>query len=254
MLVGVLIVIAVSIALARMEPAAPTVERATVLVDTVKRGSIIRQDRGLGTLVPEDTRWLPHEPMGASSGSFCGPEQQVEPDTVILELSNPQRRAGGAQREAGAAFRRSRARKPARTARKRVADPGVADRRDRGRVRAGPHAGRGRRGSGQRAADLGDHAQAVAAQGRNAQETVGFRGCSGSRPPNNRSTARLRVQQAAVDQARAVSDLQASRLAALKVTPGFSGVLQQVPVEVGQRWPRRRTSPGSPIRAVSRPS
>ena len=57
--IGVLIVIAVSIALARMEPAAPTVERATVLTDTVKRGSIIRQHRGLGTLVPEDTRWLP---------------------------------------------------------------------------------------------------------------------------------------------------------------------------------------------------
>ena len=46
--VGVLIVIAVSIALARMEPAAPTVERATVLVDTVKRGSIVRQHREIG--------------------------------------------------------------------------------------------------------------------------------------------------------------------------------------------------------------
>jgi HlyD family secretion protein len=47
--------------------------------------------------------------------------------------------------------------------------------------------------------------------------------------------ARIRVQQAAVDQAKAIADLQESRLAALKVTPGFSGVLQQVPVEVGQR-------------------
>ena len=47
--------------------------------------------------------------------------------------------------------------------------------------------------------------------------------------------ARIRVQQAAVDQARAISSLQESRIAALKVTPGFSGVLQQVPVEVGQR-------------------
>src|SRR6185503_18549453 len=47
--------------------------------------------------------------------------------------------------------------------------------------------------------------------------------------------ARTRVQQAAVDQARAVSDLQQSRLADLKVRPGFAGVLQQVPVEVGQR-------------------
>ena len=62
--VGVLIVVAVSIALARMEPAAPTVDQATVLTDTVKRGSIIRQNRGLGTLVPEDTRWLPSRTNG----------------------------------------------------------------------------------------------------------------------------------------------------------------------------------------------
>ena len=57
--VGGLAVVAASVALARMEPAAPSVERATVLEDTVKRGSLVRQVRGLGTLVPEDTRWLP---------------------------------------------------------------------------------------------------------------------------------------------------------------------------------------------------
>ena len=61
---GVLVVIAVSIALARMEPAAPNVERATVLVDTVKRGSIIRQVRGLGTLVPVDIRWIAARTQG----------------------------------------------------------------------------------------------------------------------------------------------------------------------------------------------
>ena len=74
--VGVIIVIGVSIALARMEPAAPNVERATVLVDTVKRGSIIRQVRGLGTLVPEDTRWLPRRPTDGSNGSCSGPARR----------------------------------------------------------------------------------------------------------------------------------------------------------------------------------
>jgi len=60
--------------------------------------------------------------------------------------------------------------------------------------------------------------------------------------------ARVRVQEAAVSQARAVSDLQASRMAALKVTPGFSGVLQQVPVEVGQR-----VGPGANLARVADP-
>src|SRR5215204_5534828 len=88
--VGVLIVIGVSIALARMEPAAPNVERDTVLVDTVKRGSIIRQVRGLGTLVPEDTRWLPATTDGRVDRILLRPGAQVRADSVILELSNPQ--------------------------------------------------------------------------------------------------------------------------------------------------------------------
>src|SRR5678815_4349534 len=88
--IGVIIVIGVSIALARMEPAAPTVERATVLVDTVKRGSIIRQHRGLGTLVPEDTRWLPSRTNGRVERILLRPGADVEPNTVILELGNPE--------------------------------------------------------------------------------------------------------------------------------------------------------------------
>lgn len=61
---------------------------------------------------------------------------------------------------------------------------------------------------------------------------------------NDSIDARTLVQQAAVDQARAVAELHQSRLAALKVTPGFAGVLQQVPVEVGQTR-RPRPKPGA---------
>jgi HlyD family secretion protein len=60
---------------------------------------------------------------------------------------------------------------------------------------------------------------------------------------------RVRVQQAAVDQAQAISQLQQSRLAALKVSPGFSGVLQQVPVDVGQR-----VAPGQNLARVADPA
>ena len=89
-LVGVVAVIAVSLALARMEPAAPNVDRAVVLTDTVKRGSIIRQVRGLGTLVPEDTRWLPSTTDGRVERILLRPGAQVGPNSIILELSNPQ--------------------------------------------------------------------------------------------------------------------------------------------------------------------
>src|SRR5215218_4421016 len=88
--VGVLVVIAVSVALARMEPAAPTVDRGVVLTDTVKRGSIIRQVRGVGTLVPEDTRWIPAVTEGRVEKILLRPGAEVTADSVILELSNPQ--------------------------------------------------------------------------------------------------------------------------------------------------------------------
>src|SRR6187399_1636203 len=87
---ALLLVIALSAALARMEPAAPAVERSTVLTDTVKRGSIVRQVRGVGTLVPEDTRWIPAVTDGRIERILLRPGAQVTADSVILELSNPQ--------------------------------------------------------------------------------------------------------------------------------------------------------------------
>jgi len=55
---GLLAVVLVSVGLSHLKPAAPSVERATVWIDTVKRGPMLRQVRGLGTLVPEEIRRL----------------------------------------------------------------------------------------------------------------------------------------------------------------------------------------------------
>ena len=81
-----------SVVLARLKPAAPTVERATVWVDTVKRGPMVRQVRGLGTLVPVDEarRWVPASTQGRVEKIIMRPGVQVTPDTVVLELSDPQ--------------------------------------------------------------------------------------------------------------------------------------------------------------------
>ena len=82
-------VLLVTLGLSRLKPAAPTVERATVLVDTVKRGELLRQVRGLGTLVPEEIRWIPAQ-RGRVERIVLQPGTEVKPDTVILELSNPE--------------------------------------------------------------------------------------------------------------------------------------------------------------------
>ena len=61
---GIIVVSVVSYVLANLEPAAPVVEAGTVWEDTVKRGPMVRDVRGLGTLVPEDIRWIPATTQG----------------------------------------------------------------------------------------------------------------------------------------------------------------------------------------------
>src|SRR3989339_2282975 len=82
-------IVLITVAVSQLKPAAPTVDRATVWVDTVKRSPMIRQVRGSGTLVPEVTRWIPASTQGQVERIALRPGAQVKPDSVILELSNP---------------------------------------------------------------------------------------------------------------------------------------------------------------------
>lgn len=90
--IGVVLLAAVTMGLSRLKPAAPTVERSTVWIDTVKRGSVLRQVRGLGTLVPMEgsIQFLPAITEGRVEKILQLPGAQVKPDTVLLEMSNPQ--------------------------------------------------------------------------------------------------------------------------------------------------------------------
>ena len=87
---GLAAVVLITLGLSRLKPAAPSVERATVLIDTVKRGELLRQVRGLGTLVPEEIRWIPAQTEGRVERLVLLPGALVTPDSVILELSNPE--------------------------------------------------------------------------------------------------------------------------------------------------------------------
>src|SRR5207253_1051877 len=83
-------VLLATFALSRLKPAVPTVDRSTVWIDTVKRGPMVRQVRGLGTLVPEEIRWIPANTEGSVEKIIIWPGTIVEPDTVILELTSPE--------------------------------------------------------------------------------------------------------------------------------------------------------------------
>ena len=79
-----------TLGLAQLEPAAPSVEQSTVWLDTVKRGEMLREVRGPGTLVPKAIRWIAAETNARVETIVVKPGAVVEPDTVILELSNPE--------------------------------------------------------------------------------------------------------------------------------------------------------------------
>jgi len=93
MLIGAVIVVLVAaagIGLAALGPAVPSVERSSVLVDTVKRGELLREVRGPGTLAPKEIRWIAAETSARVERIMVRPGATVAPDTVILELSNPE--------------------------------------------------------------------------------------------------------------------------------------------------------------------
>jgi HlyD family secretion protein len=87
---ALLAIVLISVAVSRLKPAAPTVDRAVVWIDSVKQGNLVVQVRGSGTLTPEDIRWIPAQTQGRVERIVLHPGAQVKPDSVILELSNPE--------------------------------------------------------------------------------------------------------------------------------------------------------------------
>src|SRR5690606_10332227 len=86
---AVLTLAAVTIGLARLEPAAPSVARASVWVDTVREGEMVRQVRGPGTLVPREIRWIAAQTEGRVERVIVRPGAAVEAGTVLVEMSDP---------------------------------------------------------------------------------------------------------------------------------------------------------------------
>jgi HlyD family secretion protein len=246
-IVALLVVAVVSVALARMEPAAPTVDRATLLIDTVKRGPFVRQVRGLGTLVPEDTRWLPATTEGRVERILLRPGAIVRPDSVILELSNPQveqealnARLALQSAEAALENLRVQLQNDLLTQQSQVAS--IEAEYKQAQMDAETNDALAKEKLISSLLLKQSELRANTLRTRYEIEKKRFEMAGGS------IDSRTRVQLAAVDQARAVSDLQQRRLFDLKVRPGFAGVLQQVPVEVGQR-----VAPGQNLARVADP-
>jgi HlyD family secretion protein len=245
--VGLAVVLA-TLALARLKPAVPTVERQNVLLDTVRRGPMVFQVRGTGTLVPVQVRWLTTSTDSRVEKILVFPGAQVQVDTVIMELSNPelQQAALDAQWQFKAAegeFISANARIQEALLDKRASLATVKASNTTARMDLEAQEVLGREGLIPRQTVLQTRGRAEELATRYGIEQERLKLGSDS------LKAQLAAQQAKVEQARALWQLKQSQVAGLKVRAGLAGVLQQLPVQVGQRL-----APGSTLAKVAEPT
>ncbi len=87
--IGALLLVVATVGVSQLEPAVPSVERTSLILDSVRRGDMVREVRGPGTLVPEQIRWISAVTSARVDRIVAQPGQPVEPNTVLLEMSNP---------------------------------------------------------------------------------------------------------------------------------------------------------------------
>ena len=247
---GLIVVSLVSYVLANLEPAAPIVEAGTVWDDTVKRGPMVREVRGLGTLVPEDIRWIPATTQGRVERIVLRPGTPVKPDSVILELSNPQldQELRNAElqlqsAEASLANLRVQVQNDLLSQRASAASIEADYARAKMQVQMNEALAKDQLISELILKQSQLDSQQLSVRHQIAQEQLASRADSGR--------AQIAVQQAAVDQARAMVDLRRRQHDELKVRAGIDGVLQVIPVEIAVGT---QVAPGANLARVANPN
>lgn len=245
---GLAAVVAITVGLARLKPAAPGVDRSTVWIDTVKRGPMLRQVRGLGTLVPQQIRWVPAPAEGRVENILVQPGDEVTPGTVIAEMVNPQ-----LQQEAqDADFQVKAIEADMDNLRVKLESDRMTQQAGAAGVQAEYNQAKLQLDTDEALAKEGlipalnlklsrVKVQELANRLRIEQERLGI---------NQKAIqAQLAAQQARVAQLRALAQLRRTQVQSLRVVAGIAGVLQEVSVQVGQQ-----VQPGTNLARVADPT
>jgi HlyD family secretion protein len=224
----------ITVGLSRLKPAAPEVERATVWLDTVKQGPMVREVRGIGSLVPEQILWIPATTDGRVEKILELPGALVKADTVLIVLTNPELELAAldAEYEVKAAEARYK------DLQVQLESQRLNQQADLAKIQSDFRQAKLRADRDNKLAEAGlmielDRQISIAAaeQLDNRQQVEKQRLEMSSRSVD----AQLAVQKAEIDRLRALADMKRSQVAALQVRAGASGVLQEVSVQVGQR-------------------
>jgi len=246
---AVLLTVAV-VLVARLKPAAPSVDRSTIWPDTVKRGPMIRQVRGsTGTLVPREDklRLIPAETEATVTRILVLPGAQVEPNTVVMELAYPQltqeaMNAGLALKAAESEYHNTQVKLESDLMTQKAGAATVGSDYSQAKLQAQ---------TDKALFDLGViSGLTYKASQSKADELTTRNTIEADRLTLNEKViaSQLAVQQTLVDQARALYQLKQQQLAALHVTAGISGVLVDLPHQVGEH-----IAPGTTLAKVVQP-
>jgi HlyD family secretion protein len=231
---GVLALVAITFALSQLKPAVPSVDRSTVWIDTVKRGPMVREVRGLGTLVPEEIRWVPANTEGRVEKILVRPGTPVKAETVILELSSPELEQAAHDAES----KLKAAEAELTTVRATLQRELLAQESTSAQVHSEYEQARMESETNEQLKKNGLVAelQYKTAQVK-AAELANRDGIEKKRLAFSRDSIepQLASKQAEVDQVKEAAQLKLDQVEALHVKAGMNGVLQQLPVDVGQR-------------------
>ncbi len=217
----------------RLRPAAPAVDKAAIWTDEVKRGPMIRDVRGVGTLVPVDIRWIPAQTDSRVDLIVLHPGAIVKPDSIILELSDPI-----LQRETlDAEYQLKAAQADLESLKVQINSELLNQKSFTAAVRSDYEQAKLQHEVDEKLRAEGIGAEVTAKLSKVKAEQLAIRlKLEEDRTKNaeDSAAARLQAQQSHVDQQRALYDLKRSELNSLHVRAGIEGVLQLVPVDVGQ--------------------
>jgi HlyD family secretion protein len=248
--VGVVVLVGVSVGVSRLKPAAPEVERSTVWTDTVKRGPMLRQVRGLGSLIPsqEFTRQIPAETEATVVRIRMLPGTLVKADSILLEMSNPQTE----QAALDATLQLKAAEAEYQSLRVKLQSDLMNQKAGAATVTADYSQAKRQADTDKALYDLGV-ISGLAYQGSKgkADELTTRNNIEDERLDINQKAiqSQLAQEQAKVDQMRALSELKQKQLEALKVRAGIEGVLVDLPLQVGQH-----VLPGAMLAKVVQPN
>jgi HlyD family secretion protein len=245
--VALLLLGGVTYGLSKLRPAAPSVDKATIWPDEVKRGPMVREVRGLGTLIPEDIRWIPAQTDAHVDKWVLRPPAIVKPDSIIMELSDPI-----VQKDAvDAEYQLKGAEADHDNLKVQVNSDLMSQKANEAAVRSDYEQARMQHDTDEKLEKEGLTSRLIEQQSKVKSEQLAIRlqlEAERTKIATDSANAKLAAQQAKVEQMKALYRLKRSQLDALHVRAGINGVLQLVPVEVGQH-----VVPGTNLARVADP-